>query len=177
MNEQQEGALREELRQARRPDDQFVFEIVVVVSFDEAVMAARLNFALQACVVCRRFVHKSRHDSSFLGQLVESARPDDLMERSPEDRAQELARALARIRPELDLYLMTETSVEDLAGRLSHHFRRVFHGREGSLGPHLSIPAGVSARYREPFFRALSRDRHPPTETFHALPIPPATPI
>ncbi len=116
MNEQQERALREELRQARRPDDQFVFEIVVVPSFDEAIMATRLNFALQACVVCRRFVHRSRHDSAFLSQLVETARPDDLMERSPEDRAQELARALARIRPELDLYLMTESSVEDLAG-------------------------------------------------------------
>src|SRR5260370_4773014 len=110
MNEQQEGALREELRQARGSDDQFVFEIVVMPSFDEAVMAARLNFSLQACVVCRRFVHKSRHESSFIGQLVESARPDDLMERSRDDGAQGLARALARIRPELDLYLMTESS-------------------------------------------------------------------
>ena len=171
MSEQQERALREELRQARRPDDQFVFEIVVVPSFDEAIMATRLNFALQACVVCRRFVHKSRHDSSFLGQLVESARPDDLMERSPDDRAQELARALARIRPELDLYLMTESSVEDLAGRLSHHFRRIFHAREGALELHLSILDGVEARYRTPFFTALRSYSHRPTGVFHALPI------
>ena len=171
MSEQQERALRQELRQARRPDDQFVFEIVVVPSFDEAVMAARLNFALQACVVCRRFVHKSRQDSSFLGQLAESARPDDLMEHSPDDRAQELARALARIRPELDLYLMTESSVEDLAGRLSHHFRRVFHAREGALELHLSILDGVEARYRTPFFNALRSYSHRPTGVFHALPI------
>ena len=171
MNEQQERALREELRRSRRPDDQFVFEIVVVPSFDEAVMATRLNFALQACVVCRRFVHKSRHDSSFLGQLVDSTRPDDLMEHSPDDRAQELARALARIRPELDLYLMTESSVEDLAGRLSHHFRRVFHAREGALELHLSILDGVEARYRAPFFNALRSYSHRPTGVFHALPI------
>jgi arginine decarboxylase len=171
MNEQQERALRDELRQARRPDDQFVFEIVVVPSFDEAIMAARVNYALQACVVCRRFVHKSRHDSSFLSQLVESARPDDLMDRSPDDRAQELARALARIRPELDLYLMTESSVEDLAGRLSHHFRRIFHTREGALELHLSILDGVEARYRTPFFSALRSYSHRPTGVFHALPI------
>src|ERR1700689_4934817 len=171
MTEQQERALREELRQARRPDDQFVFEIVVVPSFDEAIMAARLNFALQACVVCRRFVHKSRHESAFLAQLVESGRADDLMERSPDDRAQELARALARIRPELDLYLMTESSVEDLAGRLSHHFRRIFHTREGSLELHLSILDGVAARYRAPFFSALKSYSHRPTGVFHALPI------
>src|ERR1700722_12519274 len=171
MNEQQERALREELRQARRPDDQFVFEIVVVPSFDEAIMATRLNFALQACVVCRRFVHKSRHDSPFLARLVETAGPDDLMDRSPDDRAQELARALARIRPELDLYLMTESAVEDLAGRLSHHFRRIFHAREGALELHLSILDGVEARYRTPFFSALRSYSHRPTGVFHALPI------
>ena len=93
------------------------------------------------------------------------------MEHSPDDRAQVLARALARIRPELDLYLMTEISVEDLAGRLSHHFRRIFHAREGSLELHLSILDGVAARYRAPFFSALRDYSHRPTGVFHALPI------
>jgi hypothetical protein len=40
------------------------------------------------------------------------------VERSPEDPSQLLARSLARIRPELDLYLMTEIAVEDMAGPL-----------------------------------------------------------
>ena len=170
MNEQQERSLRQELRQARRPDDEFVYELVVVPSFDDAIIAARLNFALQACVIRRRFADRSAHDTSSLTQFVGDPGPD-LMERSPDDRAQELARALARIRPELDLYLMTETSVEDLAGRLSHHFRRVFHAREGSLELHLSILDGVAARYRTPFFSALRSYSHRPTGVFHALPI------
>jgi arginine decarboxylase len=93
------------------------------------------------------------------------------MERSPDERAQILARSLARIRPELDLYLMTEISVEDLAGRLSHHYRRVFHSREGSLELHLSILNGVAERYRAPFFSALRSYSHRPTGVFHALPI------
>ena len=42
---------------------------------------------------------------------------EDLMDRPPDERAQVLARSLARIRPELDLYLMTEIAVEDMAGR------------------------------------------------------------
>ena len=117
LTEEQEHSLREELRRWRRPDDQFIYEIVVVPSFDEALMAARLNFRLQACVVRRRFTHHSRHDSPLLAQFVAVVGADDLMEHSPDDRAQELARSLARIRPELDLYLMTEISVEDLAGR------------------------------------------------------------
>src|SRR5580692_10222309 len=108
MTEDQEHALREELRRWRRPDDQFRYEIVVVPSFDEAVMAARLNFKLQACVVRRRFTHRSRHDCSSLAQSVSLGECEDLMDCSPDERAQVLARSLARIRPELDLYLMTE---------------------------------------------------------------------
>ena len=123
MTEDQERALREELRRWRRPDDQFLYEIVVVPSFDDAVMAARLNFKLQACVVRRRFTHRSRHDCSSLGQFVSLGECEDLMDHSPDERAQVLARTLAKIRPELDLYLMTEIAVEDLAGLLSHHFR------------------------------------------------------
>ena len=70
MTDDQERALREELRRWRRPDDQFFYEIVVASSFEEAIMAARLNFRLQACVVRRRFAHRSRHDLSSLGQFV-----------------------------------------------------------------------------------------------------------
>src|ERR1700691_1923939 len=124
-------ALREDLRRWRRPDDPYSYDIVVVPSFDDAVMAARLNFRLQACVIRRRFVHHSRYDLSSLGQFEDVAASDDLMEQSPDDRAQALARSLAKVRPELDLYLMTEIAVEDLAGRLSHHFRRNFHTRVG----------------------------------------------
>jgi arginine decarboxylase len=171
MTEQQEHSLREELKKWRRPDDAFVYEIVVVPSIEDAIMAARLNYRLQACVVRRRFARRSPYDSSSLAHFVDSVVADDVMELSPEDRAQVLARSLARIRPELDLYLMTEISVEDLAGRLSHHFRRIFHAREGSLEVHLSILDGVAARYRTPFFSALKNYSHRPTGVFHALPI------
>jgi arginine decarboxylase len=171
MTEHQERSLRDELRRWRRPDDPFIYEIVVVPSLEDAIMAARLNFRLQACVVRRRFARRSRYDSSSLAQFVDSVVADDVMEQSPDDRAQVLARILARLRPELDLYLMTEIAVEDLAGRLSHHFRRIFHAREGSLELHLSILDGVAARYRTPFFSALKDYSHRPTGVFHALPI------
>ena len=62
---------------------------------------------------------------------------------------------MAEIRPEVDLYLMTEIAVEEVAGTVSHHFNRVFHAREGALELHLTILAGVAERYRTPFFEAL----------------------
>ncbi|WP_231117930.1 aminotransferase class I/II-fold pyridoxal phosphate-dependent enzyme [Mycobacterium colombiense] len=172
MTEEQERVLRNEVRKWRRPDDEFVYELVVVSSGDEALIAARLNVNLQAVVIRRRFSHQSTRDLSALSEFVDTAVSDELNDhQSPEERAQILALSLAELRPELDLYLMTEIEVEDIAGRLGQYFRRVFHAREGMLELHLSILQGVAARYRTPFFSALKQYSHRPTGVFHALPI------
>ena len=171
MTGAQERAVREDLRRLRRRDDAFVYEVVVVPSFEDASMAVLLNFNLQACVIRRRFVHHSRHDLSQLGSFFEERSDHELVDSRPEERAQMLARRIARLRPELDLYLMTEVSLEETAGRLSHHYRRVFHAREGLLELHLSILKGIEERYDAPFFKALRDYAHRPTGVFHALPI------
>ena len=171
MTESQERALREELRKWRRPDDEFIYEIVVVPSYEDALIAARINFNLQACVIKRRFAHHSGRDLSALEHFVDDHSPDDLMEQPADTRAEMLGQAIAAIRPELDLYMMTEISLEDVAGWLSHHFRRIFHSREGTLELHLSLLAGVGERYEAPFFSALKQYSHRPTGVFHALPI------
>ena len=172
MTEAQERALRKEVRSWRRPDDEFVYELVVVSSGDEALIAARLNVNLQAVVIRRRFSHQSTRDLSTLAEFVDTKISDELEDhKSPDERAEILASSLSKLRPELDLYLMTEIEVEDIAGRLGQHFRRVFHAREGVLELHLSILHGVAARYRTPFFSALKQYSHRPTGVFHALPI------
>jgi len=167
----QERGLREDVRNWRRPEDEFIYELVVVGSGEEAVVAARLNANIQACVVRRRFSAAAAEDLTDLVRFGDGGLAGELAECSPEERAQILARRLARLRPELDLYLMTEIAVEEIAGYVSHHFRRVFHAREGSLELHLSILAGVAARYRTPFFEALRSYSRRPTGVFHALPI------
>jgi arginine decarboxylase len=172
MTEAQERALRREVRAWRRPDDEFDYELVVVSSGDEALIAARLNANLQAVVIRRRFSHQSARDLTALAEFVDTHVADELADhQSPDERAQILATSLSELRPELDLYLMTEIEVEDIAGRLGMHFRRVFHAREGFLELHLSILQGVAARYRTPFFSALKQYSHRPTGVFHALPI------
>ncbi|TSD99918.1 ornithine decarboxylase [Skermania sp. ID1734] len=171
MTESQERALRNEVRSWRRPDDDFIYELVVVGSGDEAVIAARLNVNIQACVIRRRFAHKSGRDLSALAEFVDSTVSEELADHTPEERADILAMSLATVRPELDLYLMTEIEVEDVAGQVGEHFRRVFHAREGSLELHLSLLHGVADRYRTPFFSALREYSRRPTGVFHALPI------
>ena len=171
MTEAEERALHNAIHNRRRADDAFVYEIVVVGSGDEAVIAARLNASLQACAITRRFAHHSRRDLSALAHFVDAHVADDLAEHSPEERATILARAIKESRPEIDLYLITELEVEDVAARIGHQFRRVFQAGEGGLDQHLALLEGVAARYRTPFFSALREYSHRPTGVFHALPI------
>ncbi len=171
MTEAAERALRTELRSWRRPDDSFIYEIVVVPSYEDALIAARINVSLQAVVVKRRFAQHSGRDMSAVAHFVDDRSPDDLMDHSVEQRAEMLGRALIGIRPELDLYMLTEITLEDMAGWLTHDFRRIFHSREGTLELHLSLLNGIQERYQAPFFNALQKYSHRPTGVFHALPI------
>jgi arginine decarboxylase len=122
-------------------------------------------------VIRRRFSHRSLHDLSKLGRFVEDGRDEDLTARSPDERQLLLGRRLRELRPELDLYLMSQVSVESIAAQVGSDFRRVFHPREGLLELHLSLLRGVGQRYRAPFFSALRDYSQRPTGVFHALPI------
>jgi arginine decarboxylase len=75
------------------------------------------------------------------------------------------------VRPELDAYLITDRSVEDIAGLDLGICRRVFYNQEDFLELHLNILRGVQARYKTPFFTALVNYSKQPTGVFHAMPI------
>jgi arginine decarboxylase len=171
MSPAQEEQLREEVHSWRRPGDPFIYDLVIVGSGVEAAVAMRLNANIQACVIRRRFSHAAVWDLTRLANFGDATLSNDLADHSPDERAQILAPRLAQIRPEVDMYLMSEIAVEDVAGQVSHHFRRVFHAREGALELHLTILAGVAERYRTPFFEALRTYSQRPTGVFHALPI------
>ncbi|MET7927199.1 aminotransferase class I/II-fold pyridoxal phosphate-dependent enzyme [Streptomyces sp. NPDC005349] len=168
----EEEALRISLRGRRRAEDEFVYEIVVAPSFEDAVMAVLVNPGLQAVVIHRRFADRSPYDLSVVAGLLERPQADPFAQDGPyEQRAQALGARLLELRPEMDLYLMTDGSVERIAGVLSSGFARVFHAREGLLELHLSILHGVRERFRAPFFTALRAHSRRPTGVFHALPI------
>ena len=83
-----------------------------------------------------------------------------------------LAHILKRVRPELDLYLVSNRHVEELAGNPEADVaRRIFYSVEELLELHLAILEGVQERYDTPFFDNLKKYAQRPIGTFHALPI------
>ncbi len=161
-------ALVAEWRRLRRPLDAFIYEPVFVGSFEDAFCATILNPDLAAVIIHEGFPFRSRHDAPILRSLVEAADQKE----SAEVSALHLAQVLKRVRPELDLYLVSNGRVEEIAGSPNANAaRRVFYAVEELLELHLAILEGVQARFETPFFDNLKKYAQRPIGTFHALPI------
>ncbi len=161
-------AICAELRRLRRPQDTFVYEPVIVGSAEDALCATMLNTELAAVVINEGFGFQSRHDAPVLRSIID---PIARLEASDAS-ALRLSRVLKSARPELDLYLLSDRRVEEIAGNpAADAVRRVFYAVEEMLELHLAILEGVQARYETPFFDNLKKYAQRPIGTFHALPI------
>jgi arginine decarboxylase len=163
---------REEIRKLRRPEDPFVYEIVYVPSFEDAIIAAICNFNVQAVLIYDGFSFRSRFDLPVLHSQLAQHLPPRVDAVSPSDYGPALANAIHKLRPELDLYLLTDRAVESLAAHLdASHIRRVFYDVEEVMEIHLCLLEGINERYDTPFFSNLKKYSRRPIGTFHALPI------
>lgn len=163
---------RNELRQLRRPEDPFVYEAVTVPSFEEAVLAVVMNADLQAVVIRDNFRFKSQFEAPLLRTYLEQHMSQECGSLEPEDYGVALARVIGRIRPELDVYLIVDSSIEKVASHLdSKNIRRIFYGIEDVMEIHLGLMEGVNQRYDTPYFNNLKNYARRPIGTFHALPV------
>jgi arginine decarboxylase len=171
MSEREEATLRMGLKKMRRAEDQFVYEIVVVPSFEDALIAVLINFNVQACIIRHGFPTRSQYRLDMLHRLLGEQSDQQIERLSESERGPLLGAKISELRPELDLYLVTDVSVEEIAGKLGQNFQRVFYQEEDYTELNFSILRGIESRYQTPFFTALREYSKQPTGVFHALPI------
>ncbi|HZX76804.1 hypothetical protein [Lysobacter sp.] len=163
---------KDEMRRMRRPEDQFHYAAVHAGSFEDAALAVMVNTDLQSVVLIDGFGYASRHDVPDLKAFLSRHITVDEDGLRPGTMALTLARTIKGYRPELDLYLLTDRSPEQLAGSdEAAPVRRVFHHVEEPMEIHLSILDGIKDRYETPYFDNLKKYAMRPIGTFHALPI------
>lgn len=160
---------RSSLRRLRRAEDDFVYDVVVVDSFEDAMLAVNFNHNLQSVLISEGFRFGSAQDIPVLHQLIEQVLP--AADRHA-DTGSALAGLIKRVRPELDVFLTTDRNPAALAGSEEvADVRRVFYGTEEPMEMHLAVLAGLQDRYRTPYFDNLKKYAARPVGTFHALPI------
>ena len=112
----------------RRDDDAFHYAAVHVGSFEDALLAMMVNDNLQAVVLIDGFQFASRHDIPDLHEfLARTSRSTPRASRPARWRPRWRAPS-SHIRPELDLYLLSDRAPESLAGSdEAEPIRRLFH--------------------------------------------------
>jgi arginine decarboxylase len=161
-------AICAELRRLRRVEDSFIYEPVIVGSFEDALCAAIVNPKILSVIVAEGAPFRSKHDAPALRRILD----DTIGNLPPDASALKLAGALKGIRPDLDIYVTTDRAVEKLASDpAAACARRIFYAVEELLELHLAVLEGIQARYETPFFDNLKRYAQRPIGTFHALPI------
>src|SRR6266481_5799543 len=141
-------------------------------SFEEGVLSVVMNPDLQAVVIKDNFRFKSQFDAPLLRTYLEQHLSQECGSLEPKDYGVALARAIGKIRPELDVYLIVDGAVEKVASHLdSKNIRRIFYGIEDLMEIHLALLEGVNQRYDTPYFNNLKNYARRPIGTFHALPV------
>ena len=172
VNEHQERWLKSNMTSMRRSEDDFIYEPVVVPSLQDALIGVLFNHNIQAIIVRPGLKLESDVELPILTRYLSRAGGAEELDEIPrQDLGPELCRLIAKVRPELDAYLVTDRSVEDIAGHDLGICRRVFYNQEDFMELHLNILRGVQARYKTPFFTALKEYSRQPTGVFHAMPI------
>jgi arginine decarboxylase len=171
MNDHQQKWLRDSMARLRRPEDKFTYEIVVVPSFEDALIGVLYNHNIQAVVIRPGIRFKSKSEVPVLRRYLDRVNDEQIDFVEPENYGTELSRLISKVRPELDSYLITDRSVEEIAGQDLSFCRRIFYSQEDFTELHFNLLRGVQSRYKTPFFTALKDYSQQPTGVFHAMPI------
>lgn len=167
----EEQGLRTKMRELQQPSDGFTSELVLVRSFQDALIAVLFNYNIQAVVIRYAPQFESEQISDELRPYLQNVLGIDYSDKETLALGPMLGRTIKRFRPELDLYYVTDTALTHLKDTTLETFRRIFYRREDVQELHLAILRGIRLRFATPFFTALKEYSQKPTGVFHAMPI------
>ena len=169
MPEAEAESLRQALRVIQLDAKDFIYQILIVDNFADALAAAAINFEVEACVI-RQDLPIGEPANDFLGRLVSLA-IDQCGDEPEMSAGVALAKLLKEIRPHMDLYLESDETISDSQPDTHRLFNRVFYNLDVETELHMTILDGIRNRFETPFFNALKANADAPIGNFHALPI------
>jgi arginine decarboxylase len=171
ISESEEIKLNINLKKLQNPNDQFTYGVVVQRSFQDALTALNFNHNIQAVVIRYAPPYYAEHTSNLIKPYIEHLEKYDFSSEPETLLGPLLGELIKKIRPELDTYYVTDSSLGHLEDNTIKSFSRIFYQTEDIQELHLTIIRGIAERYSTPFFSALVEYSQKPTGVFHAMPI------
>lgn len=162
---------RQQIMAFKSASDEFIYDIVLVDSAEDALTAVLANTDIQACVYLSHVqpstLPSARLYAGFSQALLANTPPASLLDSVEVN----LCRSIRQLRPEVNHYLISEQSPVELPFYIRDHFDRVMFHVNPFHDLHAAILNGVRNRFSTPFFDALQAYSRQPKGVFHALPL------
>ena len=171
ISENEENKLKISLRNLNSLTDNFSYGVVVQRSFQDAIIALLFNHNIQAVVVRYAPPYLSEQITPLIKPYIQAIDKHDYSSTPETELGPVLGDIIKKLRPELDTYYVTDSSLGHLKDRTIKGFKRIFYQTEDIQELHLTILRGIAERYNTPFFSALVEYSKKPTGVFHAMPI------
>ncbi|MEZ4971918.1 MAG: ornithine decarboxylase [Cyclobacteriaceae bacterium] len=171
LTSREEQVISKKLAEVRDPKEHFIYQLVYAKSFQDSLIALVANPNIQACVIRYEIQFKSKNTKGILNPFVKDVLKYDYEENPEYELGILLGEAIRQLRPELDIYYVTDNAVNSLPDSALKIFQRIFYRKEDAQELHLSIIRGIKDRYATPFYTALKEYSQKPTGVFHAMPI------
>ncbi len=169
--ESYEALYRQKLAVFKAESDEFIYDIVLVNSAEDALTAVLANTDLQACIYLNHVVA-----ATLASGDVFAAHTKPLLKTTPPVQMAQsvevnLCRTIRHVRPELGHYLISEQTAAELPQEVRRHFDRVLFHLDPFQELHAAILNGLRQRFSTPFFDALRAYSRQAKGVFHALPL------
>lgn len=162
---------RQHLAGFKSSHDEFIYDIVFVASAEDALTAVLANSDLQACIYLNHIAQADAGSRALFEEYTQAILAHTPPENSSDSIELNLRRSIGFLRPELDHYLISEFSPNELPFCVRQNFGRVLFHVNPFHDLHEAILNGVRNRFTTPFFDALQTYSRQPKGVFHALPL------
>ena len=162
---------RQHLATFKSSKDEFIYDIVLVNSAEDALTAILANSDIQVCVYLNHVQASTLISTPLFNYYSRSILAHTPPINLTESVEVNLCKTIRCVRPELDHYLISEQSAAELPFYIRNHFDRVLFHVNPFQDLHAAIFNGIRNRVSTPFFDALQAYSRQPKGVFHALPL------
>lgn len=169
--EDYEMLYRQHLATFKSAHDEYIYDIVLVDSAEDALTAVLANSDIQACIYLNHIQPGTLASAPLFAYYSKALLANTAPLNWQDSVEVNLCRTIRAVRPELDHYLISELSAAELPQYIRSHFTRVLFHVNPFQDLHAAILNGVRDRFSTPFFDALQAYSRQPKGVFHALPL------
>lgn len=171
LSRSEQDEIREKFARITDDVDVFCYEIVFVKTLQDALIALRFNYNIQSVVIRYGVELSTEPELKTLRPFVYNILSRDFSGKTDDQLVMSLGREIKTFRPELDIFYVSDQTLDQTDSEVLNLFRRIFYRQEDVQEAHLSIRRGITERFEAPFFKALVDYSKRPMGVFHAMPI------